>query len=287
MTGQIELGEHNAKLAAYKHLATIGLPKDYLEKCEQDFETGDIFWRGVPAYPEDAARALSGLSSRTNAVLSKRSSDRKETASLEELGSMLMVLRIPSILEWRVTNDYKGTFALLLGTVWRGSERLVENIVKREPEETVTSELIAAYILTAPIERFRVKFNKKHKGEFEPYAPAFRTWLSYHVGWLVEDENRNDSLDEPIGRNENGDKKITLAELTPDPKADKEIIFGAEKKFIAGLLTLLSPKEHAAVTKYMDDKKLSRTENKAMNRGMARVRAYCEERGIEKPAFII
>ena len=267
------------KQAAYDYLASLDvMPDDFLEKSERDFETGDIFLRGVPAEPMDATRALDGLSSRVDAAIDARTmalkhpTSRTEIASLEEMNSMLMVLLIPSSLGWHVADEYKGTFATLLGAVWhKRNGWLARRIKQREHLTTVTPANIAAYLLDAPLDEFELKKL--------PYAAALDKWLTNKVAWQIEKEIREPSLDEPISDSEGNE--TTLVEIIPDPDADNEIIRSADRKLMLDeLVGILKGAEKMAVTKFLRDEELTPTERRAKDRGVRRIQKYCEERGI-------
>ena len=273
------------KLAAYDHLTSIGLlPSDYLEKCDRDFDTGDIFWLGVPVEPQDAARALDGLSSRVDSVIDtdtmvlRNPSPQKELEYLEELNSMLMVLLIPSFLGWQVADDYKGKFATLLGAVWHKRKGwLVRRIKQRERVKTVAPAGIAAYLLDAPLDEFEL--------QKLPYARALNKWLTGKVEWQIKKETREPSLDEPISDPDSGDKETTLVEVISDPDSHDDIVRAAERKSVLGsLLGILHGKEKSAVTKALRGEELSRTEQRAMSRGVQKMREFAKKHDVEFPA---
>lgn len=276
--------EAKEKIAAYDYLISQGLiSKDFLEKSERDFATGDIFLCGVPAGPMDATRALDGLSSRIDAAVDartmtlKHSSSCGEIASLEEMNAMLMVLPIPSVLGWHVADGYKGKFAALLGSVWhKRNGWLARRIKQRERLETVSPALIAAYLLDASLDEFELKHM--------PYAAALDKWLAGKVEWQIKKETREPSLDVTISDPDSEGKETTLTEVMPDSNAHNEIVEAADRKLVLEkLVNILPNAEKAAVTKSRLGEELSRTEQRAMNRGIRKMREFVQKHGVEFP----
>lgn len=277
------------RIEAYRYLIDhYGLPKDYLEKRRKDFETGNIFWYGVPADPKDGAKAIDDLSRRINAAIKKLASYKKiseiindwdlinEAFSLEELSATMFTLSIPKSLGWQVDKRQKDNFAIFLGILWDKDDKKIRYFVaKNEGTENSVDKMIASRILLSPIQEFVPKSL--------PIAKVFCDWLLWKEQWIDQKKREGPcSYDEPLLNSENANGgNLTQRDVIKDigPDQASQVGYNLNLEELNALVEELPPKMKEAFIRGRNDLPfVDRTQERACSRAVQWLKKTIEKR---------